>query len=93
MKDPFVQLDDDFKASVNSMDEAEIRNTIAKVALDQAALQEAKEQDTDLAEKKEIAREAGTIYRDGTKHNKIKILYCRQALGDKSKENGSVETE
>ncbi len=93
MKDPFAQLDDDFKASANSMDEAEIRNTIAKVALNQAALQELKEQDTDLASKKEIAREAGTQYRDGTKENKAKILYLRQLLGDKGKDNGSVETE
>ncbi len=93
MKDPFAQLDDDFKASANSMDEIEIRNTIAKVALNQAALQELKEQDTDLASKKEIAREAGAQYRDGTKENKAKILYLRQLLGDKGHENGDVEQE
>lgn len=93
MKDPFAQLDEDFKASAQAMDEQQLRDTIAKVALDQSALQEAKEQDTDLSTKKEIAREAGAIYRDGNKQCSLKINFCREILGGKGKDNGSVETE
>ncbi len=87
-KEKFAELPEEFKDAVAGMQEAQIRDRIAKVALDQAALMEAKDLDEDLAEKKEIANEAGAIYRDGTKMNKLKVEFCRQVLGDKGKPNG-----
>jgi hypothetical protein len=85
-KDKFEDLPEEFKNSVAGMDETAIRDTITKVSLNQASLMEAKELDQDLSSKKEAAKEAGAIYREGTKSNKLKVAWCRQVLGDKGKE-------
>jgi hypothetical protein len=61
MKDPFARLDSDFKDSVAKMDEAKIRDLIAKVSLDQVNLMKAKDEDLDLAQKREAAKDAGAI--------------------------------
>ncbi len=87
-KDKFADVPEEFRDAVAGMQEPQIRDRIAKVSLDQAALIEAKGNDQDLAEKKEQAKEAGAIYREGTKLNKLKIEFCRQVLGDKSKPTG-----
>ncbi len=92
-KDKFEDLDIDFKDSVAAMDESQIRAKLAEVSLNQAALMAAKADDEDLAVKKEIAKEAGAIYREGTKMNKLSIEWARQVLGDKGKANGSFEQE
>lgn len=89
-KDKFDELDEDFRNGIASMSEAEIRERIAKISLDQAALMEAKEQDEDLKAKKEVAREAGAIYREGTKANKLRIGFARRVLGDKGKDTGDA---
>lgn len=90
-KDKFADVPEEFRDAVAGMQEAQIRDRIAKVSLDQAALIEAKGNDQDLAAAKEQAKEAGAIYREGTKLNKLKIEFCRQVLGDKSKPNGEFE--
>jgi len=90
-KDPFDILDEDEKSAIAGMNETQIRDRIAKVSLDQAALMELKEQDQDLKEKKEAAKEAGAIYREGTKRNKTLIAFARRVLGDKGKETGDAE--
>jgi len=87
-KDKFEDLDDDYKSAVAGMDEVAIRERIAKVSLDQASLMEAKELDADLKLKKEVSKEAGAIYREGTKMNKLRIEFARRVLGDKGKETG-----
>ena len=92
-KDPFEDLDQDFKDTVASMSETEIRQKISSVALNQVALLEAKENDEDYQTKKELASEAGAIYRDGTKMNKIRIAFCKRVLGDKGKDCGSFDTD
>lgn len=86
-KDQFADLPEEFKNAVAGMDEAGIRDTSTKVTFNQAALMEAKDADADLAAKKEEAKEAGAIYREGTKANKAKIAWCRQVLSDKGKKN------
>jgi len=85
--DPFADLPEEFKESVAGMDEAGIRDQITKVSLNQAALMEAKDADQDLATKKEEAKIAGAVYREGTKANKTKVAWCRQVLSDKGKKN------
>ncbi len=84
-KDPYEILDDQFKTMIVAMGEDEIRNEIATVALNQAELMIAKTQDQHLQEKKEEAKEAGAVYREGTKFNKLKISYARQVLEDRGK--------
>ncbi len=84
-KDPFEDLDEDFRNSVQAMDETDIRRRISDVALDQANLMAAKEEDIDLEKAKEVAKEAGAIYREGTKANKLKISFCKRVLEDRGK--------
>ena len=86
-KDIFEDLPKEFKEAVAGMDEASIRDQITKTSLNQAALMEAKDADGDLATKKEEAKLAGAIYREGTKANKVKVAWCRQVLADKGKKN------
>lgn len=90
-KDKFADLDQEIKTAICSMNEAEIRSKLSEVSLNQAALMAAKEEDQDLKEKKEAASDAGTIYRDGTKQNRLTVEYARQVLGDRAKDNGSFE--
>jgi hypothetical protein len=93
MKDPFKLLDSDFKDSVAKMSEAAIRDLIAKVSLDQVNLMKAKEEDLDLAQKREAASDAGAIYRDGSKMNKIRVLFLHQALEDGGKDVGEFDAD
>jgi uncharacterized membrane protein YdfJ with MMPL/SSD domain len=92
-KDEFQDLDSDFQDNCAAMDEGQLRNLIAKVALDQATLIEHKENDEDLAQKKEAAKDAGAVYRDGTKMNKLRIKFARRVLGDKGKDTGNAGTD
>ncbi len=92
-KDKFLVLNEDFRDGVNGMTEAEIRDSIARIALDQAALMEAKDLDQDLADKKELAKEAGAVYREGTKANKLKVEFLRRKLGELGKPNGESGIE
>jgi hypothetical protein len=87
-KDPFAALDQDFKDAIAGMDEGEIRDRIAKISLDDAALKEAKSNDEDLKQVQSIAREAGAVYREGAKMNSLRIKFARRVLGDKAKYNG-----
>lgn len=84
-KDIFADLSEEFKNSVAAMDETQIREQITKVTLAQVANLEAKDQDQDLAQKKEAYKEAGAQYREATKANKAKVLFCKRVLGDKGK--------
>jgi hypothetical protein len=85
-------LDQYFKDTAAALSEADLRDRVAKTALDLAALQEAKEKDFDLKEKKEIAKEAGAVYREGIKASKLRTSYLRMMLEAKGKEAGSFET-
>jgi len=82
-KDPYKDLPPEFKEAIPSMDVVDIRKTVAKVALDQAELNIAQKADQDLADKKEIAKEAGAVYKESAKLNKLKISYCRSILENK----------
>jgi hypothetical protein len=84
-KDPFQDLDEDFRNSIQAMDETDVRRRISDVALDQANLMSAKDEDVDLQKAKEVAKEAGAVYRDGTKANKLKISFCKRVLEDRGK--------
>lgn len=84
-KDPFADLDDDFKASTLSMAEDDVRKRASKVAFDQQTLMDAKLADGDFIEAKERFAAAGAIYRDGTKLNRLKIRFCKKVLEDRGK--------
>lgn len=90
-KDPFAKLDQDFKDEINAASPEAIRGKIAQIALNQAAMDEAQEADIDLAQKKEAASQAGAIYREARKMNKLRNKYARIMLGEKGGDNGAVE--
>lgn len=90
-KDKFAELDADFKTEIANMDEDEIRSRISMIALNQVELEKAMSEDQDLSEKKTQAKVAGEGYKDGTKHNKLRIRFCKQVLEDMGKEAGSFE--
>lgn len=82
-KDPFADLPEDFRNDIDSKDRVEIRKVIAQVALDQVDLMDAQKADEDYHNLKEQAAEAGAVYRDGTKSNKLKIAYAKMVLEGK----------
>lgn len=85
-KDPFDALDEEFKDAIVRMDEPGIRDRIATTALDQVTLMGAKDDDIDFQKAKETAKEAGAVYRDGTKINKLKIAFAKRVLEDRGKQ-------
>jgi len=82
-KDKFAALDSDFKDAVAQSSPDEIRKRVAQIALDNEALLKAKEEDEDLHEKLEVAKDAGEVYREGTKMNRLRIQFCQRVLEDK----------
>lgn len=81
----FGELDQDFKNSIDSAGEVEIRQKIAQVALNEAQNQENKKQDQDLKEKKEAVKAASEQYKEATKYNKLRIAYARSILDARGK--------
>jgi len=82
-KDPFIDVPEEFKDAVVGMSVEQIKQRIAQVALDQVVLMQAKKEDGDLLEKRELYKEAGAMYREGTKLNRVKIEYCKQTIDGK----------
>lgn len=92
-KNKYDDLDPEFKEAAEKMGEGEIHATITKVNLGYEALMEAKEKDEDLKNKKAIAKEAGAIYREGTKFRKLATSYLRDMLVAKGKPAGETAAE
>ena len=84
-KDPFEALPSEFKDAVLGSNEAEIRGRISNVALTQQELLEAAKEDLDFQSKKEAAKAAGEVYREGAKSNQLKIKFMRQVLQSQGK--------
>jgi hypothetical protein len=84
-KDPFEGLDEEYKDLISRLEDDKVRQKIAEVAMAQVDLMAAKEADTDFQSLREQTKDAGAIYRDGTKANKLKIAFAKQVLGDRGK--------
>lgn len=84
-KDPFAELDPDFKNAVESMSEVELRHKIAEVAMNEADNKRLEKEDQDLAEKKELVKSAAEQYRSATKANVLRIGYCKSILEARGK--------
>jgi|LauGreDrversion4_2_1035121.scaffolds.fasta_scaffold1708774_2 hypothetical protein len=79
-KDPFANLDSDFKDAILQGEETAVRAAASKVALDQEELMSAKEGDEDLKQAMAAASVASAVYREGTKMNKLRIKFIRSVL-------------
>ncbi len=82
-KDEFADLDSDFKDAVAGESPEDIRKRIAQVALNELENQRLKKEDTDLETKKEEFKEAGAVYREASKANKLRLKFMRRVLKDK----------
>jgi hypothetical protein len=90
MADPYKMVTKSEREDYEKLSEAEINGKIAEIAKNNAALEEAKTLDEDLAKAKAAVSVAGEVYRDGAKANKQRIAYLRYLLGEKGKPNGDA---
>lgn len=79
-KDPFEDLNDEFRAKIDGASETDLREEIANIALADGELMAAKQLDQDLKEKRQAASIAGAIYREGFTANRLKQKYIRQTM-------------
>lgn len=82
-KDKFDALPAEFRDTIAAMSRKDIREKIAQISIDNQELLDAKEKDIDLQKAKEQAKEAGEVYREGLKMNKLKIAFAKRVLDDK----------
>lgn len=82
-KDPFEDLDPEFKDALAAMTVEDINKRIAEVAKNEQENLKMKDEDEDLAEKKAQATEAGAVYKDASKMNRLRIQFAIRVLGDK----------
>lgn len=90
-KDKYADLDESFKQEVETLSVAQLRDKITSTALNLEALLELKDNDEDLKLKKEVAKEAGAVYREGKKYAKMATGYLRAMLDAKGQDTGSAE--
>lgn len=84
-KSLFADLDQEFKTTIESFTDDEVRKRIAEVAIAEHENRVAKKNDVDLAEKLSAAKFAGEQYRDATKMNKLRIAYAHSILEGRGK--------
>ena len=84
-KDKFDDIPKEFRENLEAASDEEIRSKIAKVAMDQEELMKAKEADQDFEEAKNRAKEAGAVYREGSKANKLKLAFAYSILEARGK--------
>lgn len=84
-KSEFEDIPEEFRNAVEQGTEVEIKQKVAQVALANQELLNAKENDADLKSKVEEAKEAGAIYREGIKANKLKIKFAKAVLTSRGK--------
>jgi hypothetical protein len=84
-KAPFSDLDLEFKSTVESMTDDEIRRKVADTNLDLQQLLNARDLDQDFQEKKAAYGEAGAVYRDGQKAAKLKTKFALMVLEGRGK--------
>ena len=84
-KATFDDLDSDFKDSVASMADEDVKKKVSEVALTEHENPEAQTADQDLEAKKREHTEAGAQYREASKANKLKIKYCHALLESRGK--------
>jgi hypothetical protein len=84
-KAEFEDLDQGFKDEAAAMSDDQIKVRLAAIAIAQHELSVAKKADADLEAKRQEYQVAGEIYREGTKHNKMRTAYLYQILEGRGK--------
>lgn len=84
-KQPFEDLDQDFKDDVANMKDEDIKAKLCEVAINEHENRQAKKADVDLQQKQEQYQLAGEIYREASKMNKLRTGYCYEVLAARGK--------
>lgn len=92
-KNPFDLLTSEERDTLSSLRDDELRNRIAKAAMDCQALEDAQKLDGDLALHKEVLRCAVEPYREGRKRLRQLVRYSRSVLDGRGQEAGTSPTE
>ncbi len=82
-KAPFELLPPEFKDAIEQSSVDEIKARIYQTAVESSALKKARKEDQDLADKKELVKEAGAVYSEGLKMNELKIEFAKIILEGK----------
>ncbi len=84
-KDPFENLDPNFKATIDNGTEEEIRKKISENALYRAAQEEMLKNDPDVAQAREALKLATADYSDAIKTARLNIKYAAFILDARGK--------
>lgn len=82
-KKEFPDLDQDEQDEIGAKSREDLREFIAKVAMDSVNVMKQRDEDQDLKEKKEAAAEAGKYYTEALKRNNQRTRLAMRCLGDK----------
>jgi hypothetical protein len=84
-KGKFDDLNSEFKETVESMSDEDIKKKVSEVALLEHENRAAKDADQDLEEKMAQAKMAGESYREASKQHKLMISYAYVILQSRGK--------
>ena len=90
-KDPYASLGPNFQEIVRGLKESEIRERIAKVALDEESLRKAKTEDQDLASLKDKVSVAEEPYRRTFKDYRLQIKLMKLVQEESGKQAGQAK--
>lgn len=79
----FKDIDEEWRDKVAALSAVEVKAVLAELAYNENENQKAKEEDQDLASKKESYDSAAEGYKEATKSNKLKTKYALKVLSDK----------
>jgi hypothetical protein len=83
LEEKINDVDQFFLESVQGSDAEELKKKLIALDSYEGELSDTKEDDEDLKDKIEIAKEAGAVYRDGFKAIKLKRQFLLRVLKDK----------
>lgn len=85
VKSPWDDIEPELRNDIENMKDDEIRQRVAEIHLTLQALNNAKELDQDLKDKKAAAAEAGRTYREQAKGAKLLTKYALSILEARGK--------
>lgn len=76
----FEELDSEFKDTIASLSDEQIKQRMAEIAMNEQENLNAKKADADLEEKIAQAKYAGEAYKEATKFNRLRTKYCCEII-------------
>lgn len=83
--DKVREFDENFAVGINSMDDDEMKQKLVSLAGEDDQIEKAREDDTDLASKKEEVKTANETYSVPLKQNRMRRKLVLKTLGERGK--------